>query len=386
MKNTIQLSLAEVDRVLDQGVSHADVLNQRAHLVKSLNELNNLEALDTTQKEKVRWSIEGDENTNYFHGVLNNKRSQLVIRGVLVDGDWIKEPQKVKHEFYSHFADRWRGWIQGCLKSPMGLVLVNESPTVEFQFQNGLFSGINIGPSLKISHLFYADDVVFVAMKEIDQAASFVGCSTFKTPFSYLGVMVGGSMSRIHTWDDIISKILSQMSKWKLKTLSIGGRLTLLKSVIRAEGQDRKMIWVCWKNVLASKKKGVIKAIHGERGMLDRNIPMSKKSLWLDIIREVLALKRNRIDLMMYYRKKVGNGEDTLFWEEVWMGDKALKLQYAKLYALEMSKHITIANKLRHNSIDVTFRRMPRVGAEYEQHSNLSSQINSLELTQMQDR
>nr|GEW00879.1 reverse transcriptase domain-containing protein [Tanacetum cinerariifolium] len=57
--------------------------------------------------------------------------------------------------------------------------------------------------------------------------------------------------------------------------------------------------------------------------------------------------------------KKEGNGEDMLFWEELWMGDKALKFQYARL--------------------------MPRGGVEYEQHSDLSSRINSLELAQMQD-
>nr|GEU43524.1 RNA-directed DNA polymerase, eukaryota, reverse transcriptase zinc-binding domain protein [Tanacetum cinerariifolium] len=205
------------------------------------------------------------------------------------------------------------------------------------------------------------------SMREIDQAASFVGCSTFKTPFSYLGVIVGGSMSRIHTWDDVTNKISSPLSKWKLKTLSIGGRLTLLKSVlgsfplyhmsifkvpmgvlkkmeaicrnffIGAEAQDRKMMWWVWRFITRSSSmwSRVIKAIHGKSGLLDRNMLMSK-------------------------RKKVGNGEDTLFWEELWIGDKALKFQYARL--------------------------MPRGRDEYEQHSDLSSRINELELAQIQDR
>ncbi|GJT42144.1 hypothetical protein Tco_0942009 [Tanacetum coccineum] len=34
------------------------------------------------------------------------------------------------------------------------------------------------------------------------------------------------------SWDDIISKVSSCLSKWKIKSLSIGGRLTLLKSVL----------------------------------------------------------------------------------------------------------------------------------------------------------
>ncbi|GJR04001.1 hypothetical protein Tco_0526985 [Tanacetum coccineum] len=46
--------------------------------------------------------------------------------------------------------------------------------------------------------------------------------------------MVGEYSSRIKAWDDVILKLRSRLSKWKVKTLSIGGRLTLLKSVLGA--------------------------------------------------------------------------------------------------------------------------------------------------------
>ncbi|GJZ41695.1 RNA-directed DNA polymerase, eukaryota [Tanacetum coccineum] len=177
-----------------------------------LSDLDNT-PLDLAQKAKVRWAIEGDENSKYFHGIINKKRSQLAIRGVLIDGDWIDEPCKVKNEFLMHFANRfespsgpcididchlfkklsseqvddlecdvtfdeikkavwdcgtnkspewdfldiilrnfgfgikWRGWIQGCLSSAMGSILVN---------------GIRFDDSLTLSHLFYADDAVFI--------------------------------------------------------------------------------------------------------------------------------------------------------------------------------------------------------------------------------
>ncbi|GJS33899.1 hypothetical protein Tco_0532281 [Tanacetum coccineum] len=41
--------------------------------------------MEVTQKTKIKWEIEGDENSKYFHGILNKKRSQLAIRGILVD-------------------------------------------------------------------------------------------------------------------------------------------------------------------------------------------------------------------------------------------------------------------------------------------------------------
>ncbi|GJT97900.1 RNA-directed DNA polymerase, eukaryota [Tanacetum coccineum] len=41
-------------------------------------------------------AIEGVENSKYYHGILNKKRSQLAIRGILVDGNWIDSPGLVK--------------------------------------------------------------------------------------------------------------------------------------------------------------------------------------------------------------------------------------------------------------------------------------------------
>ncbi|GKC99086.1 hypothetical protein Tco_1169361, partial [Tanacetum coccineum] len=40
-------------------------------------------------------------------GIINRKRSQLAIRGVLIEGDWIDEPSIVKNEFLSHFVKRF---------------------------------------------------------------------------------------------------------------------------------------------------------------------------------------------------------------------------------------------------------------------------------------
>ncbi|GJV24132.1 hypothetical protein Tco_1376827 [Tanacetum coccineum] len=73
---------------------------------------------------------------------------------------------------------------------------------------------------------------IAVEDEKVSRAAMKMGCCTLKTPFSYLGIKVGGMMTRITSWDEIVAKLHSRLSKWKLKTLSIGGRLTLLKSVL----------------------------------------------------------------------------------------------------------------------------------------------------------
>nr|GEX57497.1 putative RNA-directed DNA polymerase, eukaryota, reverse transcriptase zinc-binding domain protein [Tanacetum cinerariifolium] len=62
---------------------------------------------EMAQKAKARWAVEGDENSKYFHGILNNKRSHLAIRGVLVNGDWIVKPNDVKNKFLNHFSSQF---------------------------------------------------------------------------------------------------------------------------------------------------------------------------------------------------------------------------------------------------------------------------------------
>nr|GEZ43970.1 RNA-directed DNA polymerase, eukaryota [Tanacetum cinerariifolium] len=55
-------------------------------------------------------------------------------------------------------------------------------------------------------------------------AASKLECLFLKTLFSYLGSKVGGSMSRVHTWNEMVDPVKNRLSKWKMKTLSIGGK------------------------------------------------------------------------------------------------------------------------------------------------------------------
>ncbi|GJV48770.1 hypothetical protein Tco_1438982 [Tanacetum coccineum] len=104
------LSIARVpdlDKLFDNGLSNEELVTERISLLKELHNFNKSHSLDLAQKAKVRWAIEGDENSKYFHGIINKKRSQLAIRGVLIDGDWIDEPCKVKNEFLMHFANRF---------------------------------------------------------------------------------------------------------------------------------------------------------------------------------------------------------------------------------------------------------------------------------------
>ncbi|GJY04083.1 RNA-directed DNA polymerase, eukaryota [Tanacetum coccineum] len=86
-----------------------------------LNDINSIDSLEAAHKSKVRWPIEGDENTKFFHDILNSKRSQLAIHGTLVDGEWIIDPLAVKTDLERNiFNEEIKSavWDYGTNKSP----------------------------------------------------------------------------------------------------------------------------------------------------------------------------------------------------------------------------------------------------------------------------
>ncbi|GKC72382.1 RNA-directed DNA polymerase, eukaryota [Tanacetum coccineum] len=56
----------------------------------------------------------------------------------------------------------------------------------------------------------------------------------------------------------------------------------------------------------------------------------------------------------------------------------ALKHRYPRLYALELSKHISVSDKLSSDSLVFSFRRIPRGGIEEEQQRSLQTRIKSI--------
>ncbi|GJR76612.1 hypothetical protein Tco_0088977 [Tanacetum coccineum] len=289
---------------------------------------------------------------------------------------------------------------------------------------------------------------VHVDSDKVKCVASKLGCLILKTPFSYLGSKVRGSMSRVHAWTEVVDRVKNRLSKWKMKALSIGGRLTLLKSVLGSmpifhmsifraplsvlrtlesirnhffNGQDlnsKKASWVNWKKVLAPKEKGgigvsslyalnkglmfkwvwrfytqntslwvrVIKAIHGDDGKVGGYVKAGNKSCWLSIVHEINALKNKGINLLDSMHVKLENGDKTAFWEDIWIEGNALKNRYPRIYGLETCKSINVGMKFAQPSLDSSFCRVPRGGVEQEQFDDLSVLVHDVTLVPMSDR
>ncbi|GJV06477.1 RNA-directed DNA polymerase, eukaryota [Tanacetum coccineum] len=119
-------SLVEIDVRRDKGESLPDDLSKRAAFFNDLKAIDQKDLIDLAQKAKVKWAIEGDETSNFFHEIVNKKRRHLVIKGILVDGEWIDNSTRVKTEFYTYFANIFLApeWIRAPFEV-IGKILAN---------------------------------------------------------------------------------------------------------------------------------------------------------------------------------------------------------------------------------------------------------------------
>nr|GEX80628.1 RNA-directed DNA polymerase, eukaryota, reverse transcriptase zinc-binding domain protein [Tanacetum cinerariifolium] len=80
-------------------------------------------------------------------------------------------------------------------------------------------------------------------------------------------------------------------------------------------------------------------------------------------MREVNKLKGKGFDFWSHCKKRIGNGDDSRFWFDCWIGDVPLRVKFPRLFALDLNKEASVAVKLS-APIDVSFRRNARGGLE----------------------
>ncbi|GJY20173.1 hypothetical protein Tco_0392739 [Tanacetum coccineum] len=181
-------------------------------------------------------------------------------------------------------------------------------------------------------------------------------------------------MGRSVNWLPLVDRFQKRLSNWKSNSLSIGGRLTLIKAVIGSLGvyffstfkapkfiinklegirrkflwggssDSKKIAWVSWSKVIAPLNQGglnigslsisnqgllakwwwrfaientslwcnIIRSIHGPQcGLHDAHSIRSKSGPWYQIAKLNVDLGVHGIDLHSLLKIKVGNGEST---------------------------------------------------------------------------
>ncbi|KAK9047910.1 hypothetical protein SSX86_033128, partial [Deinandra increscens subsp. villosa] len=81
----------------------------------------------------------------------------------------------------------------------------------------------------------------------------------------------------------------------------------------------------------------------------------------------------------------IGNGEDTRFWEDIWVGNESLAWKYPRLYALEINKSCKIADRIVGSSRNWEWRRQIRGGIEESQFTSLVAFLGSIMVNNARD-
>ncbi|GKE32766.1 RNA-directed DNA polymerase, eukaryota, partial [Tanacetum coccineum] len=358
-KLNIQQNLLELDKIIDQGRSNEEILCKRIMLINDLHEINSKNARVVwdcgTNKSPgpdgfsfefshKYWSFIDQDifmavKDFFMNGCFPRgcNSSFIALIPKIQDAKFVKDFRPIrlglggKWDYLDETLKAFGFGQKWCLKQgdPLSyflFILIMETLHLSFMriLNAGLYKGISLNDSFMISHLFYADDIVFVGewndkniytllnvlkcfylasglkinlhksklmgigvnTSVVETAANLIGCSILSSPFNYLGVKVGSNISRISSWDDVVSKVSSRLSIWKLRNLSIGGRLTLLKPVLTSiplyhmsiykvpmgvlkklesirrnffngtHGSVRKSTWINWSTALTPKKNG----------------------------------------------------------------------------------------------------------------------------------
>ncbi|GKU90242.1 hypothetical protein SLEP1_g4255 [Rubroshorea leprosula] len=294
-----------------------------------------------------------------------------------------------------------KGLRQGNPLSPFLFLMIGEglNGLVQKAVSEGMFRGIEIGrKGLVVSLLQFANDTVIMGKADIENiimvktilrwfelmsglqinfsksniygynvptrwlegSASMLRCGAGKSPFIYLGMPVDGKPGNRKLWEPVIKKFRAKLAVWKTASLSFGGRLTLLNSILSAlpifymslflmpnsvvielthiqrsflwgRGELKKKIsWVKWEHVCRSKAKGGL----GVQDLRRKNWALLGKwwhrfgdgveSLWKRVLTEkYYEGKWKEVDI-----KAIGNWRVSKLWRDIIsIGGRSMRLQ-----------------------------------------------------------
>ncbi|GJX47736.1 RNA-directed DNA polymerase, eukaryota, reverse transcriptase zinc-binding domain protein [Tanacetum coccineum] len=349
-KEATLIALKNLEVKIDTNSATDEDRESRIKLFHEIDKLDRLESLDLQQKSRINLDIEGDENSKFFHGIINQRRQTNTIQGIMCDGSWTTDPNLVKDTFLNFFKENFKlhdlSHTFPSTSFPSNLTVYDH--TLLDKDVNMEEIKIIGSSGITLSHMFYADDVVITAnWNPIDMENIFRILQVFYLALrlkinihksNVYGVGVTDNEVNLMASSIGLPEVVLKMLEKKRATFFWGGTHDI-----------RKLAWVKWPNVLASHDKGglrigslksfnlallqkwrwrmiyntnvlwvkVIKALHCQEGGFGLNA-ISSNGLWSKIVGSSNFLHSNSILRSDSIRFRVGCGSSTRFWKDLW--------------------------------------------------------------------
>ncbi|KAE8669531.1 hypothetical protein F3Y22_tig00112231pilonHSYRG00219 [Hibiscus syriacus] len=142
------------------------------------------------------------------------------------------------------------------------------------------------------------------------------GCGVGVFPMTYLGLPIGTIKISELLWEPVIQNFYTKLAGWKASTLSMAGRLILVKVVLSSLSIFYLSIFIIPPKVVTPQDSWIWR---GFMNNYEKN----------DAIGDYLG-SNSKI--------QVGNGRSIAFWNDVWVNNSTLKFQFPRIFALSTNK------------------------------------------------
>ncbi|KVI03148.1 Endonuclease/exonuclease/phosphatase [Cynara cardunculus var. scolymus] len=106
--NSLKLSLDSLDIKAENTLLSPKEIASRKDILMKSKALDEENVKDLKQKARLRWVVDGEENSSFFHGIVNSNRRSNFIHGISSNGVWVTDPTEVKQVAFNFFSVRFR--------------------------------------------------------------------------------------------------------------------------------------------------------------------------------------------------------------------------------------------------------------------------------------
>ncbi|XP_022032062.1 uncharacterized protein LOC110933133 [Helianthus annuus] len=99
--------LTLIENLAEERILSDDELAERVECRLFMAEFDRLKQMDLRQKSRSRWALEGDENSSFFHHIINSNISTNRLNGLMIDGVWVTNPLSIKEYLFGFFEHQF---------------------------------------------------------------------------------------------------------------------------------------------------------------------------------------------------------------------------------------------------------------------------------------